>query len=132
MNLYFILTTFMIALRPPLLFSVCIMYKFPVKNKFYVHLMVESHPVLLLSLNNGSLFLLNTFSHILYLHFFQNSQPQSVLKLFLISTQRWGSWSYKMYSYKKKRVYFPICSSVQCLLLWFGSFSQFQSNRRIG
>ena len=91
MNLYF----FWRHLWLPLLFSVCIMYKFPVKHTFYVHMMVEYHPVLLLTLNNGSPFLLNTYSHILYLNFFQNSQPQSVLKLFLISTQRWGSCSYK-------------------------------------
>ena len=38
-------------------------------------------------------------------YIFQNSQPELVLKLFLISTQKWGSCSYKMCSYKKKRVY---------------------------
>ena len=38
-----------------------------------------------------------------YFYFFPNSQPQHVLQMFLILALKWGSVSYKLSSYKKKK-----------------------------
>ena len=54
----------------------------------------------------------------IFLIFLPNNEAERVLKMFLILTQKWGSCSYKLCSYKKKRA-FPRSKIKQRLWLLF-------------